>query len=67
MEDYGNEEMGESQQQYYEHGQEGKLFIKINIDLEYDQYGQEMPQIDQGDGVNALNLRWVMGFNKDID
>jgi hypothetical protein len=34
----------------------------------YDNYGQEMPpQGDETDGVNALNLQWVMGFNKDID
>ena len=24
-------------------------------------------QQDEGDGVNALNLQWVLGFNKDID
>ena len=22
---------------------------------------------DEGDGVNALNLKWVLGYNKDID
>jgi hypothetical protein len=32
----------------------------------YDQYGQEVPD-NEGDGINALNLKWVMGFNKDID
>ena len=33
----------------------------------YDQFGQVIPQDDEGDGVNALNLRWVLGFNKGID
>lgn len=33
----------------------------------YDQYGQEVQGNDEGDGINALNLQWVMGFNKDID
>ena len=33
----------------------------------YDQFGQPIPQDDEGDGVNALNLRWVLGFNKGID
>jgi len=33
----------------------------------YDQYGQEVPQNEEGDGINALNLQWVLGFNKDID
>jgi len=28
--------------------------------------GQEVAQQD-GDGMNALNLKWVLGFNKDID
>jgi WD40 repeat protein len=32
----------------------------------YDAYGNEVPQ-QEGDGINALNLQWVMGFNKDID
>ena len=32
----------------------------------YNQYGEEVPQNYEGDGVNALNLQWVMGFNKDI-
>ncbi len=32
----------------------------------YDQYGEEQMQ-DMGDGTNALNLQWVMGFNKDMD
>lgn len=22
---------------------------------------------DEGDGVNALNIKWVLGYNKDID
>lgn len=34
----------------------------------YADYGNEMGQSQiEGDGVNALNLQWVMGFNKDID
>jgi hypothetical protein len=33
----------------------------------YDQYGHEIPQNEEGDGVNALNLQWVLGFNKGID
>ena len=33
----------------------------------YNDYGQEAPKQPEGDGVNALNLQWVMGFNKDID
>lgn len=34
-----------------------------------DMYGdyEEGVQQDEGDGVNALNLQWVLGFNKDID
>jgi len=32
----------------------------------YNEFGQEQQQ-DEGDGVNALNLQWVLGFNKDID
>lgn len=31
-------------------------------------YGDEMDDgDDRNDGMNALNLQWVMGFNKDID
>lgn len=30
-------------------------------------YGHEVPQQEEGDGVTALNLQWVLGFNKDID
>ena len=33
----------------------------------YDQYGHEISQNEEGDGVNALNLQWVLGFNKGID
>lgn len=37
-----------------------------------DEYGQEEMDPNQmddqgGDGANALNLQWVIGFNKDID
>jgi len=28
--------------------------------------GQEVAA-QEGDGLNALNLQWVLGFNKDID
>lgn len=34
--------------------------------IEMYDYDGEMQQ-DEGDGVNALNLQWVLGFNKDID
>lgn len=44
-------------QQYYDGQQEQDM---------YNQYGEEVPQ-NEGDGVNALNLQWVMGFNKDIN
>lgn len=30
------------------------------------EHDEEMQQ-EEGDGVNALNLQWVLGFNKDID
>ena len=33
----------------------------------YDPGYGEPPQNEEGDGVNALNLQWVLGFNKDID
>lgn len=34
----------------------------------YADYGQEdQGQNEEADGVSALNLQWVMGFNKDID
>ena len=37
------------------------------MQYEYDQQ-QEMPGMDQeNDGVNALNLKWILGFNKNID
>ena len=35
--------------------------------MQYDNYGQEVPQHEEGDGVTALNLQWVLGFNKDIE
>ena len=35
--------------------------------MHYGDYGQEVPQQEEGDGVTALNLQWVLGFNKDID
>jgi len=31
------------------------------------EYGQEAPAEEEGDGITALNLKWVLGFNKDID
>ena len=34
---------------------------------QYGDYGQEVAQPEEGDGVTALNLQWVLGFNKDID
>ena len=44
------------------------IIILTDLIEMYDNYGQEMPaQGDETDGVNALNLQWVMGFNKDID
>ena len=30
-------------------------------------YGNEAPDNMEGDGVNALNLQWVLGFNKELD
>jgi WD40 repeat protein len=34
----------------------------------YDAYGHEQaPEYEETDGSSALNLSWVMGFNKDID
>lgn len=45
-------------QQYYEGHEQQDM---------YNQYGEEVPQANEGDGVNALNLQWVMGFNKDIN
>ena len=39
----------------------------ITVEM-YADYGNEIGQSQvEGDGVNALNLQWVMGFNKEID
>jgi cilia- and flagella-associated protein 251 len=29
--------------------------------------GNQMPRYEEGDGLSALNLEWVLGFNKNID
>ena len=52
-------------QEYYNDNQQGKCLPPDCAEL-YDNYGQEVPA-QEGDGINALNLQWVMGFNKDID
>ena len=44
--------------------------IDINLDVLYldmYDYGNEAPDNQEGDGVNALNLQWVLGFNKELD
>ena len=54
---YANEMPDGGQYNYYD-GNNGQM---------NDQYGDEMPPQEEWDGVNALNLQWVLGFNKDID
>ena len=38
----------------------------FSLDM-YNDYGQEAQDMPDTDGTSALNLQWVMGFNKDID
>lgn len=34
---------------------------------QYDDIGGQQQDVQENDGTNALNLQWVIGFNKDID
>ena len=43
-----------------------ELYFIFTLDYYGGYEGQEVPQ-QEGDGMNALNLKWVLGFNKDID
>ena len=35
--------------------------------MNYDYDQQEEKYAEDNDGVNALNLKWVLGYNKEID
>ena len=49
----------------------GNLNGFVGMYGEEDEYndigGGQQQDIQENDGTNALNLQWVMGFNKDID
>jgi len=64
MDHYEEEKSPEEYNQYEDGEQREEYSEGANLQDEFEDNGEG--DYDRNDGVNALNLEWVLGYNKDI-